>query len=84
MIAIAISIGYTTNAIAGNAIGPIYVAGWVTTLAHDRLSLISQNEDPSHKIQYAFHVRYAALNVAMIDRIIIIMNFFIDVYFLSR
>ena len=77
MIAIAISIGYTTKAIAGNGIGPIYVAGWFTTFAHDHLSLISQNEDHSPSSQYAFHVRYAALNVAMIDRIIIIVNFFI-------
>jgi hypothetical protein len=42
------------------------------------LSLMSQNELPEPSIPYAFHVRYAALNVAMIERRIITTNFFIE------
>ncbi len=76
MIAIAIIIGYTTKATAGNGIGPIYAAGWFTTFAHDHLLLISQNDAHDPNTPNALHERYAALNVAIIDRIIIIVNFF--------
>lgn len=66
------------SATAGNGIGQIYAAGWLTTFAHDRLLLISQKDCHVLKIQNALHDKYAALNVAIIDSIIMIINFFID------
>lgn len=76
IIANAIIIGYTTSAIAGNGIGQIYAAGWLTTFAHDHLEFISQNPCPSQSMPYAFAVRYHALIVATIAKRIIIVNFF--------